>query len=351
MSRPKSFVLALMVIGALIISACAAGEPVVVPSTSISESPSAEPAAAGQLEKVVLGLGYIPSVQFAPFYVAQAKGFFAEQGLDVEFQHGFETDFLKLVAAGEIPFAVGSGDQVILARAQDLPLAYVAAWYRKFPVVVFALHSAGLTEPAALEGHRVGIPGLYGASLVAWKALVYASGLDESSVTLDSIGFSQAAAVSEGRVDAAIDYIVNGPVQLKSAGEAVDVIAVSDYIDLPSNGLIASDQLIKDRPDLVQKMTNAMLAGISYTLENPDEAFAISIAAIPEAGGENEATNRAIFDASLDLWQTTPEELGLSDPAAWEQAATFMAAMGLVDRKIPADALFTNQFVEAARTP
>lgn len=347
MTRPKSLVLALLLVSALLISACPAGEPVVVAPAS----PAAQPAAAAPLEKVMVGLGYIPSVQFAPFYVAQEKGFFADQGLDVEFQHGFETDFLKLVAVDEIPFAVGSGDQVILARAQDLPLTYVAAWYNKFPVVVFALQSAGLSEPAALEGRRVGIPGLFGASLVAWKALVYAAGLDETAVTLDSIGFTQAVAVSEGRVDAAIDYIVNGPVQLQSAGEAVDVIAVSDYIDLPSNGLIASDKTIAERPDLVQKMTNAMLQGISYTLANPDEAFAISIAAIPEAGGDNEAINRAIFDASLDLWQTTPEALGLSDPAAWEQAATFMAEMGLVDRKLPAETLFTNRFVEAARAP
>ncbi|MCB0254313.1 MAG: ABC transporter substrate-binding protein [Anaerolineae bacterium] len=341
MTRPKSFILALFLIGTLVISGCA-GEPVVVSPATPS---------AGQPENVALGLGYIPSVQFAPFYVAQEKGFFAEQGLNVEFQHGFETDFLKLVAAGEIPFAVGSGDQVILARAQELPLTYVAAWYRKFPVAVFALQDAGLSQPDALEGRRVGIPGLFGASLVAWKALVYATGLDESTVTLDSIGFSQAAAVSEGRVDAALDYIVNGPVQLRSAGQAVDVIAVSDYIDLPSNGLIASDTLIAERPDLVQKMTSAMLQGIRYTLDNPDEAFDISLKTVPEAGGENEAINRAIFDASLELWKTSPENLGMSDPAAWEEAATFMAEMGLVDRKLPAESLFTNQFAEATHTP
>ena len=341
MTRPKSFILALFLIGTLVISGCA-GEPVVV-------SPAAP--SASQPENVALGLGYIPSVQFAPFYVAQEKGFFDKQGLNVEFQHGFETDFLKLVAAGEIPFAVGSGDQVILARAQELPLTYVAAWYRKFPVAVFALQDAGLSQPDALEGRRVGIPGLFGASLVAWKALVYATGLDESTVTLDSIGFSQAAAVSEGRVDAALDYIVNGPVQLRSAGQAVDVIAVSDYIDLPSNGLIASDTLIAERPDLVQKMTSAMLQGIRYTLDNPDEAFDISLKTVPEAGGENEAINRAIFDASLELWKTSPENLGMSDPAAWEEAATFMAEMGLVDRKLPAESLFTNQFAEATHTP
>lgn len=310
---------------------------------------SAKQGLTGAPEKVVLGLGYIPSVQFAPFYVAQAKGYFAEQGLDVQFQHGFETDFLKLVATDAIPFLIGSGDQVILGRAQGLPVTYVAAWYRQFPVAVFAPQERGLRTPADLEGQRVGISGLFGASLVAWKALVYAAGLDESKITLETIGFTQAAAVNEGRVDAALDYIVNGPVQLRLAGQPVDVIAVSDYIDLPSNGLITNEKTIAERPELVQKMVTAMLRAVRYTLDNPDEAFALSLQAVPEAGGDNTAVNRAIFDASLDLWRASAEELGRSDPDAWQEAAAFMRQMGLVDSEVPVEGIFTNQFVEASQ--
>jgi NitT/TauT family transport system substrate-binding protein len=301
--------------------------------------------------KVALGLGFIPSVQFAPFYVAQEKGFFAEQGLDVQFQHGMETDFLKLVGVNQMQFAVGSGEQVILGRSQGLPLTYALAWYNQFPVAVMSLAEQGLDTPQALEGQRVGIPGMFGASLVAWKALVYAAGLDESQVKLESIGFTQAAAVSEGRVDAALDYVTNGPVQLRLAGKEVNVLRVSDYIDLPSNGLITNEQTIAESPDLVQRMINATLAGIRYTLANPDEAFAISLRAVPEAGGDNEAANRAIFDASLALWRADDAELGLSDPAAWQEASDFMSEMGLIDSDVPSEGIFTNQFVDAAPKP
>ncbi len=81
--------------------------------------------------------------------------------------------------------------------------------------------------------------------------------MDESQVKLESIGFTQAAAVSEGRVDAALDYVVNGPVQLRLAGQDVNVIRVSDYIDLPSNGLITNEQTIAENPELVQRVINA----------------------------------------------------------------------------------------------
>jgi NitT/TauT family transport system substrate-binding protein len=295
-----------------------------------------------------LGLGYVPSVQFAPFYVARAKGFFADEGLDVTFQHGIETDFLKLIGTDALQFAVGSGEQVILGRAQGLPLTYVATWYRKFPVVVFAPAASGIQEPNDLEGKRLGIPGLFGASLIGWKAMAGAAGVDETAVSLESIGFTQAAAVSEGRVDAALDYIVNGPVQLRLAGQEVSVMPVSDYSDLPANGLVTNDKTIQERPELVQKMVNAMLKGIRYTLDHPDEAFTISLQAVPEAGGENATVNRAIFDASLDLWQAPPAGLGVADPVAWQEAADFMWQAGLIDKAVTTAGILTNRFVEAA---
>ncbi|HEY66110.1 MAG TPA: ABC transporter substrate-binding protein [Caldilineae bacterium] len=330
-----------MMIVALVIAGCAP------PATPVLQAPPAG-AETPQMEKLTLGLGYIPSVQFAPFYVAQEKGYFAEEGLDVTFQHGFETDFIKLVGTGELRFAVASGEEVILARAQGLPLVYVMTWYNRFPVVVFALKETGIEQPKDLEGRRVGIPGLFGASFVAWKALVYAAGIDESKVTLESIGFTQAEAVSQGRVDAAIDYAVSGPVQLRLAGREVNVISVSDYIDLPSNGLVTNEATIAERPDLVQRVVRATLRGLQYTLEHPDEAFAISIKSVPEAGGENEPVNRAIFDTVLDEWRP-PEgaPLGWTDPQRWKRAARFMREMGLIDVDVDVNALFTNRFVES----
>lgn len=347
----RSSLACLIALSALALASCATPAAPLVVTPATSDQMSQTPAAATALTPVSLGLGYIPSVQFAPFYVAQAKGFFAQQGLDVQFQHGIETDFLKLVGVNQMQFAVGSGDQVILGRAQGLPLTYVLAWYRQFPVAVMSLAEQGLDTPQALEGKRVGIPGMFGASLVAWKALVYAAGLDESQVTLESIGFTQPAAVSEGRVDAALDYVANGPVQLRLAGRDLNVMRVSDYIDLPSNGLITNEQTIVENPELVQRMSNAVLAALRYTLDNPDEAFAISLEAVPEAGGDNEAANRAIFDASLDLWRVDNAAIGRSDPAAWQQAAQFMREMGLIEVDVPVDALFTNQFVDAAPAP
>lgn len=296
------------------------------------------------LHQIQLGVGYIPNVQFAPFYVAQAKGFYEEVGLDVSLEYGFENDFVALTANGEREFAIASGDQVILAGAQSLPLVYIMKWYERYPVAVMTKASTGIAEPAQLDGHSVGIPGLFGASFVAWKALVYAGGIDEASVDLASIGFTQAEAVSQGTVDAAVVYIANEPVQLTQAGEEVTVFEVSNYINLVSNGLVTNQTMLQENPDMVQNLVQASLRGLAYTIENPEEAFKIAREFIPDMSDDDAPTQQAVLNASISLWLS--ETPGFSDPDAWSTSAAFMLETGLIDQQVEVDTLYTNDFIE-----
>ncbi len=295
------------------------------------------------MENVRLPMGYIPNIQYAPFYVAVDKGFFAEQGIEIDFDYSYETDGVTLVGANELQFALVSGEQVLLARAQDLPVVYVYAWWQEYPVSIAALEQAGIENPSDLEDKKIGIPGLFGASYIGLRALLEAGGLDESDVILDSIGFNQVEALISGQEDAVVVYLVNEPVQLRSMGYAIDEIAVADYAQLASNGLITNETTIEEKPDLIEKMINSFQKGLEYTIENPEEAYEISKKFIEGLDDDDKDVQMEILLSSIRLWQA--DRLGFSDPQSWNNMQDVLIQMGLLEEPSDLNRAYTNQFV------
>ncbi|MFO8036294.1 MAG: ABC transporter substrate-binding protein [Anaerolineales bacterium] len=297
-----------------------------------------------ELVDIRLPMGYVPNVQFAPFYVAVEKGYFREVGLDVEFDYKRETDGAALVGADEIKFSVVSGEQVPLARAEGLPIVYVMAWYRDYPVAVVAKADQGIKEPADLEGKRVGLPGLYGANYVGLRALLGAVGLQESDLTLDSIGFNQVEVLASDKADAVVGYLANEPVQLRYQGYDIDVIAVADYVPLVSNGLITNQKTIEENPELVRRMVQATLKGIRYTVEHPQEAYEICYAYVEGLEEAQQEVQMEVLETSIALYQTDP--YGFSDQASWENMVDVLENMDLLEGNVNLEAVYTNEFIE-----
>lgn len=314
----------------IVLSGCSSGN-------GAAATPSSPP------EKVTLAMGFIPNVQFTPFYVALHKGYFAEENLEIEFDYGMETDLLNLVGTDALQFAVASGDQVILARGQGLPVVYVMTYFQRFPVAVVSLEDLPLEEPADLIGHSVGIPGLWGASYIGWLALLDVAGIDQGDIPLESIGYTQVASLTENQVDAAVVYAANEPVQLRQAGYEPNIIYVADYMNLVSNGIITNEKTIAEKPELVRRMVRAVLRGLGDTIDDPAEAFEICLEYVPEAGGENRDTQMAVLEESIKFWES--ESLGYSDPSAWEMSQDFMFEIGLAETKTDVDEMFSNDFV------
>jgi NitT/TauT family transport system substrate-binding protein len=295
-----------------------------------------------ELMPVRLPMGYVADPQFAPFYVAAEKGYFAEAGFAVEFDYGFETDGVSLVGANELPFAIVSGEQVLLARAQEIPVVYVLEWYQKYPIAVVSKAEANIVTPQDLNGRSVGLPGFFGASYVGYLGLLSAVGLAPEDVNASDIGFNQMETLLSDQTEAVVGYANNEPVQLAGQNVPINVIQVSDYIDMVANGLITNETVIAEDPEVVERFVGAVLRGLADTLADPDAAFEISKAYVEGL----EDGRKPVLEASLPLWQATT--LGLSDTASWQNTQDILLQAGLMDAPL-ADltAVFSNDFVLA----
>jgi NitT/TauT family transport system substrate-binding protein len=321
----------------LALTACG-GAPTTTPE------PEVPVATAAPLTHVKLAMGYIPDIQFAPFYVAQAKGFFAEQGIEIEFDHTlFEDKSVPLLGANEIQFANVSAEQIIQARAQTLPVVYVMKWWETTPIAIVSKTDAGITSPADLAGHKVGIPGLYGASYIGWQALLSAQNIPADSIQLEDVGFNQAAALAADTVDAAIVYANNEPVKLTAEGLQLNTILLADYVQLAGNGLATNETTINEHPELVNGMVIAIQKGLGYTMADPAEAVRISLPYIDPAPDPGIA--QKVLDASIEMWKT--ETPGISDLSRWEATQNVLLSMSLIPAPIDLEKAFTNIFVPA----
>jgi NitT/TauT family transport system substrate-binding protein len=330
LSKQKVIILTLiLLLGATSLSAC---QP---PETPTDTAPEAI--------ATPLTLGYIPNIQFAPIYVALEKGYFLDAGFDVSLEYGNESDAVALIGAGEQLFAIASGEQVLLARAQGLPVTYVAAWYQQYPVGVVALKDAEILVPENLAGKSVGIPGLYGASYIGFRALLSAADLAEEDVDLLAIGFNQVESLATGQVDSAVIYLANEPVVLRSQGYDVDVVRAADYLKLVANGLVTSETMLAEHPDQVEGFIDALLKGIADTLADPDEAYEISKAYVENLADADPELQHEILNESIKLWET--ENLGYSEPAGWVNMQAVLLDMGLLTTTQDLDKAFTNDLI------
>jgi NitT/TauT family transport system substrate-binding protein len=204
---------------ALVLAACAPG-PYVHQSISAS--------ATTPLRSVTLLLGFQPDVQFAPFYLAQQAGYFADAGLEVTIKHS--DDVIRLVADGQAEVGVADATDVMIARTTGIPIKYVSTLYDRFPVVLIGAPDVVPAHPAELAGLRIGTPGRFGSSWHALLALLDAGGLTAEDVTIREYPqFNQVEGLLNGDVDLITGFRANEPLRLEAQALEVELMTVDDF--------------------------------------------------------------------------------------------------------------------------
>lgn len=325
-SRPAPrLVAATVALAAAVVSACTAGA-----------TPSAAPA------KLTVGLGYIPSVQFAPFYLAQQEGLYAKAGLDVTFQNGSDQDLIPLTGAGNLDVALADGTSVVPAVAQGIPIQYVATIYAQFPNIVFAKASANIKTPADLKGRKLGTPGRYGSSWVMLQAMLESASLTVNDVTIQEYpDYGQGTAVAKGAVDVATGYANNEPVTLRLEGENLTVLKVDQIVPLPGPGMIVGKAALDNptRKAAIKAFVSATLAAMKEIVATPSKGVDATLKAVPDLATKK-ALQEAILAATIEVWQsplTQSKGLGAIDTEGWTKTIAYLTKLKLVPNPVTAE--------------
>jgi NitT/TauT family transport system substrate-binding protein len=326
--------LSLVGVLALLLAACG--------GTTTSEGSAASSATPSSARKISIGLGYIPDIQFAPFYVAKSKGYYTAAGLDVTFNHGIVPDLIGSMIAGKSDFVFASGDEMLVARDKQLKVIDVASIFQKYPVSLIVPADSPVKTLSDLKGHSIGVPGLYGATYTGLLALLYKANMKLSDVKVQSIGFTQVAALMSHRVDAVMGYANNEPLRLESNGFKVRTFAVSDYQPLVSNGIVTTEDTYHNQPQVVRNFVQATLKGLKDVIADPAGAVETSKASIP--GMTNTAETLTILKATIPLWQSSKQP-GYNDEATWQSMEQFMVAEKMIAPVHDLSQAYTNQTV------
>src|SRR3954470_571302 len=295
-SRPRR--LAGVILAAALVAACGTGGPAQTPSatgapasasasatgpastSSGSDAPSSAgsaPASTGPSASPValtVGLGYIPNVQFAPFYLADQSGAYERAGLDVTLQNKIDPDLVTLLGQGAVDIGSADGTSVIPAVSQGIPVVYTSTTYGQFPSVVVTPKASGIAKAADLKGKRIGIPGRYGSSWIMLQALLKSANLTPADVEIVEFpDFGQATALQQGTVDAATGFANNEPIQLRKAGIEPVILTVDSIVPLPGPGLVTGTATLASKHEALQAFTAATLRAMDEIAADPQKGL------------------------------------------------------------------------------
>jgi signal transduction histidine kinase len=289
-------------------------------------------------DKVSLQLRWEPQFQFAGYYMALEKGYYANVGLDVDIRPAVQPgptylSAVKEVTEGRATFGVGSVD-VVLARSNGAPLSIVSSIFQNSPVEIYTRADADISTLSDLMKLRFST-GFQrnGPAEIELRALLRREGLDLTDIRVPETTKPAFEAFLDGEIDVIPGFSLAVPWMAGERGVAVKPIKASDYgIHFYGDSIFAREDLIKDNPDLVSRFVAASLDGWEYALNNPDETIDFILDRYSRVDGLNNvrAFNRWQSKTVEELVGFPDVALGNTSEERWSRMAAHMVGLGLI---------------------
>ena len=325
-----------------VVVAVTACVPSVVAPASQSGSPSSTPF---PVEKVTFIAGFKPQADlpFVGVYVAQERGYFKAQGLDVSIQHAVSGEHVQLLATGRAQFSTGSGGDILKRVAQaDVPLVSIAVIGQRDDQAFAVRADSPIKTLKDWEGKLVGYKSTPSAD---YLALLKIGGVDRSKVREVAVGFDPRV-LATGQVDVYPVFAANEPDTLARQGVAVRLFDPTTY-GVPSFGLtyMSNRDFVATRPDLVKRFLRAALKGIEDATADRDGAIDVVMKYAP---GEDRAHQRYVLDTEIGAAQndvTRTRGIGATTREQWAALESFLSEYGALPKRVDVTTVYNDSFV------
>jgi NitT/TauT family transport system substrate-binding protein len=306
-------------------------------------------------DKVEIQLDWVVRGNHAMFFVARDKGYFAENGIEVtEIRKGTGSpDAMRLVANGNAQFGFGDLPTLAVARSQGVPVVALVAVNQRSPLGMISLaQTKVLKTPADLKGLNIGIHPA-GSTYIFFKAFLAANGMRESDLKMSTVSPPYESYLLLKRVDVVPGYVDAEVPELeaKAGGPgSLSVMLGADYgYQVYGSGLVTSDKLIQDNPDLVKRFVGAYLKAFRLVAAHPDEAATITAKAVPGYADKQEVLFKQLqadIQSTITSDETKAHGLGWMSKASWQKTVDVLASQGALKTDVVADTLFTDKFLQ-----
>ena len=280
---------------------------------------------------------------FAPIQLAKGKGYF---GLDVNYAVGRGgVDVAKQVGAGNAPVGGIVADGPIVVRQNGVPIKIVAVFGGRGFMQLVVRADSGIEKPADLKGKTISVMSYQDTTYYALLGLLASVGLSQDDVNIQAAGPTGVWEFVATGKSAGMAGVPDWIPPVEAAGVKVKIMPTEQYFPHMAQGIGASDEIIKEKPELVRKVVHAALHGMKDVMDNPDQAATDFVKFVPEWQGK-EGGVKAAFNYYATLVYPGQKVLGAVDVDRLTKLQDFYLAKGIIRQKTPVDELYTNEFVK-----
>jgi NitT/TauT family transport system substrate-binding protein len=291
-------------------------------------------------DKASVRLDWIPGSHHAPFYVALDKGWYAEQGLDVEVGAGNGSgQAAQLVAAGNATFGHVEGGALLRAIGSGMPLRSVALAGARTPLG-YAYGADVIRTPKDMEGKTyAGV--LSSATHQVWPAFAEINGIDTKTITVVNVeANSTTQVVSSGKADFTDAAVGEGAFTISENGRPADTFLLADYgLNYVGHAIVANNATIQQKPEMVRRFVEVTLRAFDFAKANQQETVEIFLKLNPEA---NRPMNEYQFKHRVLLYS---QPSGAQTEAEWQRTIDIFTQYFKLEQTPKATDVFTNDFL------